>query len=462
MAVTRIETQDLAVARGGRVVLEGVDLRVHAGEVTALVGPSGAGKSSLLRSLVRLDEPAGGRVLVDGRDAAELEPCELRRRVGLVTQAPVMLPGDVRANLAYGLDDPPVAGLAEALAATGLDASFMEREARALSGGESARVAVARALTRDPGVLLLDEPTAALDREAAAPVEALVRSLAERGLAILIVTHDEAQAERVADARIEVGRRAGARRRRRAVTQVVVAAALVVVAIALSRAGGLGLERELAVSAVRAAVQLAAVGAVVTLVFEHAGLAAAFVAVMLGTATLTSGRRLRGVPDAWWRAGAAIAAGAATGIAPMLLTGAFSTEPRELIPVAGILIGGAMVATSVTGRRLTEHVGEDLPAIETRLALGVPVRAALSDAVRASATTGLIPLLDQTKNVGLVTLPGTFVGLVLGGASPAEAARVQLTVLLALLAVEVVAALAVARLVVAGLTAPGERIRIPG
>ena len=249
---------------------------------------------------------------------------------------------------------------------------------------------------------------------------------------------------------------------RRAVTQVVVAAALVVVAIALSRAGGLGLERELAVSAVRAAVQLAAVGAVVTLVFEHAGLAAAFVAVMLGTATLTSGRRLRGVPDAWWRAGAAIAAGAATGIAPMLLTGAFSTEPRELIPVAGILIGGAMVATSVTGRRLTEHVGEDLPAIETRLALGVPVRAALSDAVRASATTGLIPLLDQTKNVGLVTLPGTFVGLVLGGASPAEAARVQLTVLLALLAVEVVAALAVARLVVAGLTAPGERIRIPG
>ena len=196
-------------------------------------------------------------------------------------------------------------------------------------------------------------------------------------------------------------------------TQVVVAGALVLVAIALSRAGALGLERELAVSAVRAAVQLAAVGAIVTFVFAHAGLAAAFVAVMLGTATVTSGRRLRGVPDAWWRAGVAIAAGAATGIAPMLLTGAFSTEPRELIPVAGILIGGAMVATSVTGRRLAEHVGEDLAAIETRLALGVPVRTALAHAVRAAATTGLIPLLDQTKNVGLVTLPGTFVGLVL-------------------------------------------------
>jgi putative ABC transport system permease protein len=245
-------------------------------------------------------------------------------------------------------------------------------------------------------------------------------------------------------------------------TQVIVAAALVVVAITVSRAGRLGLERELAVSAVRAAVQLTAVGAVVTLVFEHAGLAAGFVAVMLGTATFTSGRRLRGVPDATRRAGVAIAAGAATGIAPMLVSGAFSTEPRELIPLAGILIGGAMVATSVTGRRLTEHVGEDLAGIEARLALGVPVRTALADGVRAAATTGLIGLLDQTKNVGLVTLPGTFVGLVLGGASPAEAARVQLTVLLALLAVEVVAALAVARLVVAGLTAPGERLRLPG
>jgi ABC-type iron transport system FetAB ATPase subunit len=201
----RIETQGLAVARGGRVVARGIDLCVRAGEVTALVGPSGAGKSSLLRAIVRLDEPAEGRVLVDGRDAAELEPCALRRRVGLVAQAPVMLPGDVRANLSYGLEDPAEAALASALAATGLDPGFMTRAARELSGGEAARVAVARALTREPGALLLDEPTAALDREAAAPVEALVRDLAARGLGILIVTHDEPQAERVADARVELG-----------------------------------------------------------------------------------------------------------------------------------------------------------------------------------------------------------------------------------------------------------------
>jgi putative ABC transport system ATP-binding protein len=206
VGAARIETQGLDVARAGRVVARGIDLAVGVGEVMALVGPSGAGKSSLLRCLVRLDEPAGGRVLVDGRDAGEIEPCALRRRVGLVTQAPVMLPGDVRANLAYGLESPDSAALDEALAATGLGPELMDRPARELSGGEAGRVAVARALARDPGVLLLDEPTAALDREAAGAVEALVRDLAARGLAILIVTHDEAQAARVATHATRLGR----------------------------------------------------------------------------------------------------------------------------------------------------------------------------------------------------------------------------------------------------------------
>jgi len=196
--IALLETRDLAVARGDRVVAQGIDLRVGAGEVTALVGPSGAGKSTLLRALVRLDEPAGGRVIVEGREASELDPCRLRRRVGLVMQAPVMLPGDVRANLAYGLDALDEAELAEALEATGLERAFLDRDAHELSGGEAARVAIARALVRDPSVLLLDEPTAALDRESAAAVEALVHALAGRGLGIVIVTHDEAQAARVA------------------------------------------------------------------------------------------------------------------------------------------------------------------------------------------------------------------------------------------------------------------------
>jgi putative ABC transport system permease protein len=244
------------------------------------------------------------------------------------------------------------------------------------------------------------------------------------------------------------------------VTAVVVAAALALAALALSRAAHVGLERELAVAAVRASVQLTVVGAIIALVFEHAGLAWAFVAVMLAAASLTSGRRLAGATHATGRAATAIATGAAAALVPLLATGAFATRPRELIPIAGILIGGAMVATSVTGRRVIERAEEDRAGVEARLALGASVPEALAPAARQAVTTAMIPILDQTKNVGLVTLPGTFVGLILGGASPAEAARVQLTVLLALLAVELVAALAAARLTVAGLRAPGERVVI--
>jgi putative ABC transport system permease protein len=162
------------------------------------------------------------------------------------------------------------------------------------------------------------------------------------------------------------------------------------------------------------------------------------------------------------RAGAAIAVGAGCGLAPLLLSGAFSPTPRELIPVAGILIGGAMAATSLTGRRMVEAVGGELAVIEARLALGATAQAALAPIVRRAVTTGLIPVIDQTKNVGLVSLPGTFVGLILGGASPAEAARLQLTVLLALLGVEMIAALVVAELIGRAVSWPGERVVAPG
>lgn len=195
----RLAAHELTVWRDERRVLDAVDLHLAPGAVTALLGPSGAGKTSLLRALVGLEFPATGRIELDGRDVRELDPRVLRRRVGLVAQRPVMLPGTVAENLALGLADPERPRLADALRATGLEPdAFLVRSAAELSGGEAARVAVARALVRGPGALLLDEPTAGLDHRAAAAVEALVVRLAARGTTALVVTHDEAQARRVA------------------------------------------------------------------------------------------------------------------------------------------------------------------------------------------------------------------------------------------------------------------------
>jgi ABC-type multidrug transport system fused ATPase/permease subunit len=186
-----------------RDVLRGVALEVRPGEVVALTAPSGAGKSTLLRAIVRLVEVDGGVVRLDGVDVTTLDPRRLRRRVGLVAQRPVMLPGTVADNLAYGLQEPP--DLAAALGAAGLDERFAAREAAELSGGEQARVAIARALTRRPQVLLLDEPTAGLDAPRAEAIGRHVRELAAAGLAVCLTSHDRAVVASWADREQRLG-----------------------------------------------------------------------------------------------------------------------------------------------------------------------------------------------------------------------------------------------------------------
>lgn len=184
--------------RGGRTVLRDVSARFEPAVVSAVVGPSGAGKTSLLRCLNRLEEPDEGDVMLEGQDVRDIDPLELRRRVGMIFQTPVMFEGGVRANLEYGLDGVADDRLVEALDGAGLPEEFLERSSSALSVGQAQRVTIARALVREPHVLLMDEPTSALDKDAGARIESLIRSLGERGLTVILVTHDLGMARRVA------------------------------------------------------------------------------------------------------------------------------------------------------------------------------------------------------------------------------------------------------------------------
>jgi putative ABC transport system ATP-binding protein len=188
---------DLSLTRGGNVVLHDVSAAFERTEVSTVVGPSGSGKTSLLRCLNRLEEPEEGRVLLDGEDVRAIRPTALRRRVGMIFQVPVLFPGSVRANLEYGLDGVGDTKMVASLEASGLDGSFLDRDAQALSVGQGQRACIARALVRDPEVLLMDEPTSSLDKDASARIESLIGSLVGDGLTIVLVTHDLEQAKRV-------------------------------------------------------------------------------------------------------------------------------------------------------------------------------------------------------------------------------------------------------------------------
>ncbi|HEX7289882.1 MAG TPA: ABC transporter permease [Conexibacter sp.] len=243
------------------------------------------------------------------------------------------------------------------------------------------------------------------------------------------------------------------------VAQIAASVAFVLAAAWLAHRQRLGLSRALLTAALRAALQLAVVGALIALVFELPALAVAFVAIMVTTASLTAGSRMRALPGSRRIAIGAIALPALGATGLLLLVGAFDATPRATIPTAGILIGGALLATTLTGRRLVEDLTGAIDEIEARLALGDRARDALAPLTRRAIAGAMVPLVDQTRSAGLVTLPGTFVGLVLGGASPETAARVQLTVLLTLLLVQLLSALLTAELVTRAATLPGERVR---
>lgn len=199
---------DVVLELGGRRVLDGVQAELPDGGVTCLVGASGSGKSTLLRLCNRLEVPTSGVVRFRGHDVGGLDPLAHRRQVGMVFQRPTPFPGSVRDNLLVARPDAEEEVLRGALERAALPASFLDRVADDLSGGEAQRMCVARTLVTGPEVLLMDEPTSALDPQAMKELEELARHLAGEGVSVVWVSHDPDQVNRIADARfvVEQGR----------------------------------------------------------------------------------------------------------------------------------------------------------------------------------------------------------------------------------------------------------------
>ncbi|WP_091230412.1 amino acid ABC transporter ATP-binding protein [Microbacterium sp. 3J1] len=194
-----IDLQGLVKSFGDNEVLKGIDLTVTAGEVVCIIGPSGSGKSTLLRSVNLLEEPTGGKVLIEGIDITDpdVDIDRVRTRIGMVFQSFNLFPHlDVMGNLMIAQQRVKKRSKAEAerVAKEMLGRVGLTEKADAfpghLSGGQQQRVAIARALCMNPDMMLFDEPTSALDPELVGEVLQVMRSLADEGMTMLVVTHE--------------------------------------------------------------------------------------------------------------------------------------------------------------------------------------------------------------------------------------------------------------------------------
>jgi putative ABC transport system permease protein len=211
--------------------------------------------------------------------------------------------------------------------------------------------------------------------------------------------------------------------------------ALVAVAVAVSIWERADLERDIAISVARSFIQLTAIGYVIKLIFEQDNLAfvVVLISVMVLFGALTARHRARLVPNSFWPLLVALAVAATATLALVVALGVFEAKARFLVPVGGMVVGNSMTAAAVALNRLGDEVRAGKDKIEATLALGATSSQAMLPVIRRSLRSGMIPLIDSTKTTGLIFFPGTMVGMLLAGAEPIDAVRLQLILLYTLL-----------------------------
>ena len=218
---------------------------------------------------------------------------------------------------------------------------------------------------------------------------------------------------------------------------VVALVILVLLAVAGSWIGRLYVGRSIVTAAVRAVVQLAAVALVIAAVLGHLAWSGVFAAFMFGVAVFTSSRRID-APRAWPWVAIAMACGVLPVLTVIFVSGAVPWNGASLVPMAGIIIGGAMSAHSLAGRRSFAALRDEHGSYEAAVSIGLTRAMAITEVVERRLPEALVPGVGQSRAVGLVTLPGAFVGVLLGGGTPVQAGAAQIIVLIGLLAAQTV------------------------
>ncbi|XP_004493920.1 protein ALUMINUM SENSITIVE 3 [Cicer arietinum] len=211
----------------------------------------------------------------------------------------------------------------------------------------------------------------------------------------------------------------------------VCATAVVFLAVGLSFSQKLGLEVEMIVSILRAFLQLSIIGFVLQFIFnqDNSGWILLAYLFMVSIAGYTAGQRAKQVPRGKYVAGASILTGTAITMFVLVALSVFPFTPRYIIPVAGMMVGNSMTVTGVTMKRLRDDIKAQINLVETALALGATPRQATHQQVKRALVIALSPVVDNTKTVGLISLPGAMTGLIMGGASPLEAIQLQIVVM---------------------------------
>lgn len=209
-------------------------------------------------------------------------------------------------------------------------------------------------------------------------------------------------------------------------------------AVAINRIVGLGSAGRVVTGGVRAVIQLGIVSLVIVWVLRQWWSTAAFLVLMMLVGAATSSGRIEGTWRRWYLTLIPITCGIAPTVTLILLSGAVPMRPISVLPVCGILIGSAMTSTTLAGRRMREELHDRRGEVEAGLSIGLPDRHAIALVAKPASALALIPALDQMRTVGLVTLPGAFIGLLLGGAPPLQAGAGQLLVLVGIQLVQAI------------------------